>query len=118
MEVEDLDKIRELVDIAYKALDEKKASDIRVIDITEVSTIADYFIITNGDNPVQVQAICDNVEEKLAIAGYKPKAIEGFRSAKWILLDYGDVIINVFSKDERLFYDLERIWQDGKVITI
>ena len=110
------EKIQELVAIACDALTEKKADDIKVIDITGISTIADYFIITNGENERQVQALVDNVDEKLGKAGYNAKSTEGYRSAKWVLLDYGDVIINIFSRDQRLFYDLERIWRDGKVL--
>lgn len=102
--------------LAYEALDEKKAEDIKVIEIGEISIIADYFIIANGTNASQVQALVDNVEEVLGKAGFEPKRIEGLRTSSWILIDYGDVVVHVFSKDDRLFYDLERIWRDGKVI--
>ena len=108
---------KEMARLAYKALDEKKAMDIKIIDIGEVSTIADYFIIASGGNQNQVQAMVDNVEEKLGRAGYEPKQIEGTRSSSWILMDYGDLIVHVFDEENRLFYDLERIWRDGHTST-
>lgn len=104
--------------LAYKAMDEKKAEDIRVIEISQISTIADYFIICNGTNSSQVQAIQDYVDEMLGKAGYTPLRVEGIRSANWVLMDYGDVVIHIFSKEDRLFYDLERIWRDGKNLEI
>ena len=107
---------KEMARTACKALDEKKALDLKIIDIAEVSTIADYFVIASGSNQNQVQAMVDNVEEKLAKAGYEPKQIEGTRSSSWILMDYGDLIVHVFDEENRLFYDLERIWRDGKEI--
>ena len=103
----------EMVKSAIEAMKDKKAEDIRVIDISNVSVIADYFIIANGNNPNQVQAIVDNVEEQLYKAGFADPKVEGYNSASWILLDYEDVIIHVFSKEDRLFYNLERIWRDG-----
>lgn len=99
--------------LAIKALEDKKAEDIRVIDISEVSVIADYFVIAGGTNKAQIQALCDNVQEKLGRAGYPEKQTEGYKTANWILLDYGDVIIHIFDKENRLLYDLERIWRDG-----
>lgn len=84
-----------------------------MIDIHQVSVMADYFIIANGTNTSQVQAMSDGVEEALEKQGLSPKQIEGYRGAGWILLDYGDIIVHVFSKEDRLFYDLERIWRDG-----
>ena len=105
-----------MLHLACKAVDEKKAHDIKVIDIHEVSVIADFFLIASGSNQNQVQAMADNVEETLAKAGYEPKQIEGTRNSSWILMDYGDVIVHVFDEENRLFYDLERIWRDGKVL--
>lgn len=101
---------------AYKALDSKKSEDIRIIEISEISTLADYFIIANGNSPSQVTAMVDSVEEALAKEGYEPKRIEGIHSSGWVLMDYGDVVIHIFSKEDRLFYDLERIWRDGQTI--
>jgi len=106
----------EIARIAFDALEEKKGENIKVIEISEISTIADYFIVVNGNNPAQLRALQEEVEDKLSKKGYEPKRIEGIRSDSWILLDYGDVIIHIFSKEDREFYDLERIWVDGKQI--
>lgn len=102
--------------IAYAALEEKKGEDIRVIDIAGISTLADYFVIANGTNESQVHALVENVEEKLEKSGYTLKQREGYGLGNWVLLDFGDIIIHVFDKDNRLFYDLERIWRDGTVV--
>lgn len=108
-----MEQSKEMVKIAAKALEGKKAEDIRVIDIQKVSTIADYFIIANGSNPNQLTAMRDAVEEALFKAGYPTKQIEGNQHSTWILMDYGDIIVHIFSKEDRLFYDLERVWTDG-----
>ena len=107
-----------LVKTAVAALQDKKGEDIRVIDISGVTVIADYFIIASGSNPNQVQALVDNVEEQMYKAGYDDPRVEGYNTASWVLLDYNDVIVHVFSQDDRLFYDLERIWRDGKEIDV
>lgn len=111
-------KSLEMAKLAINALEDKKAEDIRVIDISEVSVIADYFIIAGGSNRSQIQALCDNVEEKLGRAGTPAKQIEGYDTANWILLDFGDIILHIFDKENRLLYDLERIWRDGKQIEL
>ena len=105
-----------MAQIACKAIDDKKGQDIKMIDIHNVSVIADYFVIASGTNSNQVQAIVDNVEEQLGRAGFEAKQIEGNRNSSWILMDDGDVIVHVFDEENRLFYDLERIWRDGKVL--
>lgn len=107
-----------MVKTVISALEEKKGEDIRIIDIQDVSVIADYFIIASGANRNQVQAMADNVEEMLGKEGCVCKQIEGYQTANWILMDYQDVIVHVFCKEDRLFYDLERIWRDGKSIEI
>lgn len=107
---------KEMANIAYKALEEKKAEDIRIIDISEISVIADYFIIASGSNPNQLQAMQENVDEQLYKAGYRAKQVEGNQRSSWILMDYNDIIVHIFSQEDRLFYDLERIWRDGKDI--
>ena len=109
---------KEMVKTAVAALQDKKGEDIRVIDISGVTVIADYFIIASGSNPNQVQALVDNVEEQMYKAGYDDPRVEGYNTASWVLLDYNDVIVHVFSQDDRLFYDLERIWRDGENIDI
>ena len=106
----------EMAKLACKALDEKKGLDIKVIDIHEVSVLSDYFVIASGSNENQVQAMMDNVEEVLGKAGYEPKQIEGGRASSWVLMDYGDLIVHIFDEENRLFYDLERIWRDGKTV--
>jgi ribosome-associated protein len=104
---------KELAKLVVAALEDKKAEDIKIIDISKVSVLADYFIIANGNNRNQVQAIANNVDEACGRAGYPLKQMEGYDSANWILMDFSDVIVHVFSKEDRLFYDLERIWRDG-----
>lgn len=106
----------EFARIAIAALEEKKATDIRVIDISEVSVLADYFIIANGTNRAQIQALSDEVSEKMEKAGAVLKQVEGYDNASWILLDFGDVIVHIFGQEDRLLYDLERIWRDGKQV--
>ena len=103
--------------MAVDALEDKKAIDVRILDIEKVSTLADYFLIASGSNRNQVQAMADNVEATLGRQGIFPKQIEGYQTANWILMDYGDVVIHLFDEENRLFYDLERIWRDGKIIT-
>lgn len=111
-----MEESKKMARIAVEALEDKKAEDVTILDISEVSILADYFIIANGMNRNQVQAMADNAEEALGKAGYLPKQIEGYQSANWILMDYKDIIVHVFSKEDRSFYDLERIWRDGKQI--
>jgi ribosome-associated protein len=111
-----MEESRKMAKIAYDALDEKKAEDIKVIDITGVTVMADYFIIAHGNSDSQVRALVDNVQEKLYKAGYEMKQLEGYRQGAWILMDFNDVIIHIFDKENRFFYDLERIWKDGKEI--
>lgn len=107
---------KDLCKMAINALEDKKAEDISIIDISEVSVLADYFLIASGTNRSQIQALCDNVEETLGRAGCPAKQIEGYDSANWILMDFGDIIVHIFDRENRLFYDLERIWRDGKKI--
>lgn len=108
----------EMARIACKALDDKKGLDLKVIDIRGVSVIADYFVIASATNQNQIQAMVDNVEEQLGRAGFEPKQVEGNRSSSWILMDYEDIIVNVFDEENRLFYDLDRIWRDGKSVDV
>ena len=105
-----------MVKLAKAALEDKKAQNVKIIDIRNVSVLADYFIIADGSNPNQVQAMADNVEETLGKAGYACRQIEGYGTGGWILMDYGDIIVHAFNREDRLFYDLERIWRDGKFL--
>ncbi|MCI9426702.1 MAG: ribosome silencing factor [Eubacterium sp.] len=107
---------REIAKLAYQALEEKKAKDIKIIDIRDISVIADYFVIADGENQNQLQAMRDSVDETLLKAKVEAKQVEGNQKSTWILMDYGDIIVHIFSKEDRLFYDLERIWRDGCLI--
>lgn len=109
---------KEMARAAVAALEDKKGEDISIIDISEISTLADYFIMVSGSNRNQVQALCDNVEETLGRMGVDRKQCEGYEAGNWILLDYRDIVIHIFDKENRLFYDLERIWRDGKQISV
>ena len=111
-----MNQSKEMTRIAVAAMEEKKAQDVKIIDIEHISTLADYFVIASGTNRNQLQAMADNVEEMLGKAGFEPKQIEGYQNANWILMDYGDVVLHLFDEENRLFYDLERIWRDGKLI--
>ena len=111
-----MEQAKKMAKIAFQALDDKKGEDIQIIDISTVSTVADYFIIASGANPNQVKALVDNVEDELGKSGFQVKQREGYGSATWVLLDFGDVIVHIFDNENRLFYDLERIWRDGKSV--
>lgn len=113
-----LENVKDAVRTAIDALADKKAENIQIIDIHEISAIADYFIIANGTNRSQIQALADNVEEKLAAAEIYPKHIEGYNNANWILLDYRDILVHIFDKESRGFYDLERLWRDGRPVAL
>lgn len=99
---------------AYKILDEKKGVNIRAIDISGLSILADYFIIASGNSKTQVQALADHVQETLGKEGVHARQIEGYDAANWVLLDYGSVVVHIFYKEDRMFYDLDRIWKDAK----
>ena len=94
---------KEMTTLAIQALEEKKAEDIQIIDISEISAIADYFIIANGTNRSQIQALADSVEEKLGRAGVQFKQMEGYDTANWILMDFLDIVVHIFDKDNRAF---------------
>lgn len=113
-----MDQAKKMAKLAYHALDDKKGEDIKIIDISGISVLADYFIIANGTNQSQVQALVDNVEEEMHRAGFPLKQREGYGNGNWVLLDFGDIIVHVFDKENRLFYDLERIWRDGNTVEV
>ena len=112
------DEPKRMAGLAYRALEEKKAEDIRVIGIGNGSVLAEYFVIANGNSPLQVEAMVDSVQEELAKEGFEPKRVEGVHSSGWVLMDYGDIVVHIFSKEDRLFYDLERIWRDGVFVDV
>lgn len=109
---------KELVKAIYDAIDDKKGERITIIDISKVSIISDYFIIADGNNINQVQAICNNVDEAARKAGITEIVVEGYRTGNWILMDMGSVVVHIFNKEDRFFYDIERIWSDGEIIDI
>ena len=107
---------KEMLKTIISTLDKKKAESIQAIKISDLTILADYFIIASGNNRNQVQTMADNAEEVLGRAGFEPRQLEGYGTASWILMDYNDIIIHIFSEEDRLFYDLERIWSDGKQV--
>ncbi len=111
-----MDQVKEMAKIVYRALEDKKGEDICIIDIADISPLADYFIITNGSSESQVKALVDQVEEKMLEAGYSQIQREGMRSGNWVLLDYGDVVVHIFDRENREFYHLEHIWSDGRKV--
>ena len=111
-------ELKEIVKRIYKIIEDKKGDDIKVIDISKISSIADYFIIAGANNVNQVQAISDEIDFILGKEGILPKAVEGNKNATWMLLDYNDIVVHIFLKEDRVFYDLERIWRDGTEVEI
>ena len=107
---------KELLKKVYQALNDKKAEEIALLEIGQISPIADYFVIASGSNVNQLNAMKDAVDEVMYTNGLHARQIEGNSKSTWILTDYGDMIVHLFSKEDRLFYNLERIWKDGKEI--
>ena len=103
---------------AVHAADAKQAKDIQVLDLREVTSFADFFVICSGSNARQIQAIADEIQLRLKKLGEQPSSIEGFQNAEWVLMDYGDYLIHIFSEKARLYYDLERLWRDAKTVAI
>ncbi len=102
----------ERLDIIKNALEDKKASNIEILDVREQTSLGDYFVIASCQSTVQVRACVDEVEKKMSEAGYDAKHTEGYRSGSWILLDYGDIIVHVMQQEAREFYSIERLWDD------
>ena len=109
---------KELLKKVYQALNDKKAEEITLLEIGQISPIADYFVIASGSNVTQLNAMKDAVDEVMYTNGLHARQIEGNSKSTWILMDYQDIIVHLFSKEDRLFYDLERIWKAGKIIDI
>ncbi|QGP92460.1 Ribosomal silencing factor RsfS [Neomoorella glycerini] len=107
-----------VAELAARAVGEKKGLDPVILDLRGITLIADYFVIASGTSATQVQAIAGRVEELLEAAGVKLLHREGWDAARWILLDYGAVVVHIFQEEERRFYDLERLWRDARVIKI
>ena len=111
-------ELKEIVKKIYNIIEDKKGDDIKVIDISKVSSIADYFIIASANNINQVQAISDEIDFVLGKEGILPKAVEVNKNATWMLLDYRDIVVHIFLREDRAFYDLDRIWRDGTEVEI
>ncbi len=110
---------KELALLAAKALSDKKGKEIRVLEIAELTTLADYFVLATGSSNTQINALVDNVEKVLTEeAGEEPLHREGYRGGTWVLLDYGCIAIHVFNQEAREFYGLERLWQDGRPVDL
>jgi len=112
------EEIDERILQAAHAASDKKALDLVLIDLREIATFTDYFLITSGSNQRQVQAIADEVIEKLKKSGSPAARVEGYRNAEWVLVDYGDFVVHVFEEKARRFYDLERLWREGKRVQL
>jgi ribosome-associated protein len=112
------EQIDERIIAAARAASEKKAMETVLLDLREIATFTDYFLITSGANERQVQAISDEVYETLKKAGSPAARVEGYKTAEWILLDYGDFIVHVFEQKSRTFYDLERLWRESKRVAL
>jgi ribosome-associated protein len=106
---------RAQVAIAVRACENKKATNIGILQLdAQASGFTDYFVLCSGANPRQVQAIADDVDQKLSAAGVQPKHIEGYNQADWVLMDYIDFVVHIFSESARKFYDLERLWKSAR----
>jgi ribosome-associated protein len=103
---------------AVEAAESKQAKDIKVLDLREITTFADFFVVCSGANARQIQAITDEIETQMKKLGEYPSSVEGYQNAEWVLLDYGDYLIHIFTDKARQYYDLERLWRDGKTVVL
>jgi ribosome-associated protein len=109
---------QDILQIVANAIDDKKAEEIIILDMAGVSLMADHFVICHGNSDKQVQAIAKNVKDTLSENGYDIKRIEGFDEARWVLIDSGDIIVHIFHKDERGYYNLEKLWGDAPTVEV
>lgn len=109
---------KSVVEIILKVIDDKIGKDTAVINLESVSTIADYFVLTNGESLRQTKVLADEIIDHLEEKGIFLRNKEGYQAGSWILLDYGDIVVHIFEKETRKFYDLEKIWQDAKIIPV
>lgn len=116
--IDHLAESAEMARLAAEACEDKKAKEVTVLDIRSISTVADYFVICTSGSTVQCRAIADNVEETLAGALVQKHHTEGYPNGRWILLDYGDIVVHVMNEEEREFYDLERLWGDARRVDL
>lgn len=108
-------ELEKIADLIAEAASDKKARDIAILDMHNLSPVTDFFIVASAGSVTQAQAIADNIEDKLAEAGVPLLRKEGFRESRWILLDYGTAVAHIFVQEDREFYNLERLWGDAKV---
>jgi ribosome-associated protein len=106
--------MNETLKIAVNAADDKKAYDLVILDISKIASFANYFLLCTGDSTRQMQAIADEIEKRLKAAGIRPAHVEGYQNSEWVLMDYMDLVIHIFSKNARAYYDLERLWRDAR----
>ena len=104
--------------VAAEAADAKQAKDIRVLDLRQITSFADYFIICSGSNSRQIQSIADEVQTRLKKLGEYANSVEGYQNAEWVLLDYGDYLVHIFTEKARVYYDIERLWRDATVVPL
>ena len=109
-----MEQSKHMLQLVYQALEDKKGEDVVMIDISQISVLADYFVICSAGSDSQIQALVDSVEEIMHKNGYSIRQQEGRNSGTWVLMDYGDVIVHIFDRENRSFYNLERIWNDGR----
>lgn len=112
-----MENFRQIVDVAVKAIDSKRGEDIEVIKVSDITVLTDYFVVATANSNTQLKAIADEVEYKLTEAGFEPHHIEGEKS-DWVCLDYIGVVIHIFYRDQRDFYQIERLWEDGEKVDI
>ncbi|HHW07681.1 MAG TPA: ribosome silencing factor [Clostridia bacterium] len=108
---------RDILKLVAETLQEKKGSDIMILEVKDLTLITDYFVIATGNSRIQVQALARHVEEKLEEQGIRPFRVEGLQEAQWVLMDYGTVVVHIFLPEQRQYYNLERLWGDARVIT-
>ena len=109
---------RTIKDKIVEILEDKKAKDISIINIEEITSLADYFVICTGTSTTHIKTLADELDERMDKQGFKPLRKEGYNSARWILIDYGDVVVHIFHEEDRSFYKLERLWSDGVLTKI
>ena len=102
--------------MAARAAESKKAADIKILDLRDITTFTDFFVICSVANPRQAHAVSDEIAKELKRIGELPVSVEGYDTAEWILMDYGDFLVHIFSETARSYYDLERLWRHGKIV--